>query len=1363
MELSKLENRPVPYAVTEANLLRQVKESAAEGLFKSFELLVGKDVRENSVKFEVLLGVYTNAIQFVKFLETGLAVSCINTEFKDLKRMVDGKIQFKISVPTIAHSDGRRPNKQKQYIIMKNCNKHHIGAEIELSVIDLENLHMDPDTHLDMLEYLGTVKTVTSALQFGVDALERGLVDTVLNVKLRHAPPLSILQSLGDPTFSERGLKKTVKADLVAMFKEHLISHSFFMDKASRSPSGSKQYVVNMLSSLVNAVSKETVFKGMTTYTTESDEPIAGVIETTDNVMNQILALLGEYRDAVVGPASYASYVIRGENLVTAVSYGRAMRSFDQFMDRLTDDPSGGYDDLGTGYGSLPKTSIPVSVIKIGNQNIVLESLQRMYNEAQSPFPLNRRMQLTYHFPVGLYMPRPRYTTSTVVKIEEDFYLPTEAWVVNKNNTPLCFNYQNALKSLCHPRVNSPGACLQALQRAFPDADEAFDYGVLHQNMSNMNVYENVQSFYRGRENAVVLPIAQKCNLATDDFLHPTNHRLQRLELHPMYDFYTQQIQDDNAAYRATHRIMVGNIPQPLAPNQFQDERGKQFEAATHLHHVIDDATLEILQNTAFDSAYPLFCYIVEAMLHGQQEKFIMNMPVISLCINTYWNNSGHLAFINSFFMVKNICTHMGTGLISKEAYTMYRKILGEVVAIKHALLKMVGPDEIKDQKIAGFVNALLDEALLPPFAYDNIFASLEDIDATFTISVVDFNSATKFVRPIQDLEASHAVGPVIYGNRNDIKWATHMQIWLSEARDNMDTLTLEKIYYYVFLPVISNGHMCGLGVDFENVAIALGYNAPVFATDRYNGADTVLENLENGALRDVLIASEINPTIDMLRVLVISYLNCPQVSQAVRVKVPRDVCQNLGPTTGANVEQTVMVNTFACFSIPERIKPVAATMFFPVPFHQFYCDPIVAASWSTDIQEYVMNNASQRSSEAFNTPDCFMVEYMEWHKAPMVKYASSCKPTTLSFSAMAAMHNKLSPVAFICQAKNKIHPGFAMTVVRTDEVLAENIMYSSRASTSVFVGQPSVSRREVRADAVGFEVHHELATLDTGLGYSSIIAPAHVATITTDMGIYCQNFFATFPNEVFNNQNVNNYIAQKIGVENLINRRDPRTFIAGCGGMPSPPGLVNGQYATCEIILTPVTADLTYFQKSNSPRGRASCVVACDVSNQDRAERFLYDHSIPDPAYEHRSTNNPWASQRGSLGDVLYSATFRQVSAPGIYSPSKSFFNKEEMLKNNKAFYTLINEYTQRLSSYAATSCTELQYVVINGTDVFLEQPCIFLQETFPTLCASHKALLDAYMSSQVTHAPVHMGQYFIEETAPIKRVLKIGNKVAN
>lgn len=1373
MEQLQLENRPYPYLVTDANLLKQVKQSAAEGLFKSFQLLVGKDVREGNVRFEALLGVYTNAIQFVKLLETSLAVSCINTEFKDLKRMVDGKIQFKISVPTIAYGDGRRPNKQKQYIIMKSCNKHNIAAEIELSTMDLEILFTERETMLDFTEYMGALKTVTSSLHFGVDALERGLIDTVLNVKLRHAPPTFILKTLTDPTFTERGLKKGIKSDLLSMFKNHLLENSFFLDRAEGLPR-SKQYVLTMLSDMIGATCGDTVFKGNITYSTASGEPISGVLETTDNVLRKLLNILGETESSIYGPAAYASYVVRGENLVTALSYGKVMRNFDHFMARLVEGPNIGTtvqedsEFLAEESGTGTKTQIASSVIKIGSSTVALESLQRVYHETQNPFPLNRRMHFTYYFPVGLHLPDVKYTTSTSIRgIENPHIQSMESWIVNKNNTVLCFNFQSALKSICHPRFHNPVPCVQELQHVNPEPVHPENRGVRLAPSRNVNLHRIMYDAYRYPDRNVP-EIAVKASMNTDTLLQPVNHSLLQTELHPLFDVYVDEMPGAQPVYRATHRTMVGNLPQALAPHSFQDARGAQFEAATGLSHVADNALLDIVRETAFDSSYPVFCYMIEAMIHGQEEKFLMNTNLIALVINTYWNNSGRLAFVNSFWMVYYISIHMGNGIIPKEVFSYYRRIIGELSAIEQALIRYVGNEPVMGEAANSYVSALLDQNLLPPFIYKNIFNDLLRVSRRDpeiqigNIKVDNGNKVEDYVRIIPTMQEAILLAADIYRDRNEINHGERFMLDVGNYADN-GTLVMEKIFYYVFLPVCAQGHLCGMGVDFDNLSLALTYNAPVYA-EVINGGDNILHHLENGTLRDALIKSDIRPTVDMLRRLSTSYITCPYATQFARISSMREPGQDLAThDSGKRVAHTVLVNGIVAFSISEGLREVVETMFYAVPFHKLYSDPLVAGTISPIIGQFVTMYSSQRDILSFATPPQLVAEYEEWHKSPILAYISKCEATCLNISAVTAMHLKMSPVAFIYHSKNKVHPGFALTVVRTDEVLAENIMYSSRASTSVFVGRPAVSRRDVRADAVTFDVTNEIASLDTTLGYGSSMSSAHVASITTDMGVHCQDLFTMYPNEIYKVKPFHDYIRHKIGCDKHLGaRREPVSYL-GLGLVEdSLPGLSHGQLATCEVIMTPVTADVLYFQQANSPRGRASCVVSCDAYSKDTAEKFLYDHSLSDPAHEYRSTVNPWASQKGSLGDVLYNVGQRQMCTPGMYSPCRQFFHTENILKNNRGFYTLITEYSNRLRGAPASSCTDYQYVVINGTDVFLEQPCQFFQEAYPTLSASHRAMLDEYMSHRASHSPVHISQYLIEEVAPVKRLFKLGNKIA-
>lgn len=1375
---SVVENRPIPYFVTEADLLRQVKQSAAEGLFQSFTLLLGKDVREQGVKFEALLGVYTNAVQFARFLETSLSAACINTEFKDLRRMTDGKIQFKVNVPTIARGDGRRPQKQRQYIVLKTCHKHHISAEIELSNLDLELLYSTKETPLDVTEFIGAVKTVTSALQFGMDAIERGITDSVLTVKLRHTPPWFILRSIADPTTMERGLQKPVKADLVAMFKKNLLENSFFLDRADKMGQGVQKYVVSVLSDLMGSVSAETVFRGISTYTTREGEGISGVLETTDQSMRKILAILGTVGDVMMGPAAYAKYVVRDENLVTAVTYGKVMKSFEQFMGRIVDDPNGGgVDDdaalISDGYGDLPRAAIKTALVEVGNSKVVVESLQRMYNDTQFPYPLNKRIQYTYFFPVGLYMPSPKYTTSTVVRgIEDPLYQPSEAWIVNKNGNVLCFDYQNALKVLCHPRIHNPNYCAQALNGSGREARNVTDYGLRVSTTRSMNLFGIVNNYYDGKNYAAVPDIVRKSTLATADFLHPTMNDVLQLEVHPLFDFYAERRLGDTPEHKATHRTCVGNIPAALAPAGFHNNRGRQLEQATRLIHVIDAATMEIVRETAFDQAYPTFCYVIECMIHGQEDKFIMNSDLVALAVETYWNSSGKLAFVNSFYMVKFICVHLGNGGIPKEAYSCYRRVYGELIVLQQALLKLAGHDTVGNRGIGEFVNVLLDPNLLPPCVYNNVFARLmADSNRHPELLVGPEVCAStaelpRFVSPRERMEDLAANFPNLYDERINQDHSRRYVLDLGTGSENEQTQVLAKIFYYVFLPACANGHLCGMGADYEHVALTLGYNGPVFA-EIVDGDDDILSHLENGTLRDLIVESEMRPTVDMIRTLATSFLTCPNITQSVRVVTDRDACQlHATHEDGKRVGHTVLVNGFVAFAVSERSRDAAERLLYPIPFNKLYCDPMVAATFSPVITEYVTAMPSQRETVSFNVPPELMAEYTEWIKSPVSVYAAGCEASPVSLSALVAMYTKLSPVSFLVQAKHKMHPGFGMTVVRTDELVAETVMFCSRASTSVFIGQSTVNRREVRADSVTFEINGELATLETGLGYSSVLTPSRVSSVTTDMGVYCQDFFAMFPGEGFQSRQMTDYIKRKIGADKSRNNiRDPRILInagdqARCDA--SLPGLVHGQYAVCDVILTPVVSDVTYFQFPNSPRGRASCVASCDAYTAETANRFLFDHSLADPAYEHRSTVNPWASLPGSLADVTYNTVFRQTASMGVYSPARHFFNREEVLKNNRGLYNLITEYGNRMSGgQVSTNNTDVQYVSVNGSEMFLERPCLLLQEAFPALSSSSKAMLDEYMSNNKTNAPVHMNNYMISEVAPMRRLFKIGDKV--
>ncbi len=82
---------------------------------------------------------------------------------------------------------------------------------------------------------------------------------------------------------------------------------------------------------------------------------------------------------------------------------------------------------------------------------------------------------------------------------------------------------------------------------------------------------------------------------------------------------------------------------------------------------------------------------------------------------------------MNSFSMIKFICRHLGNNAISKEAYSMYRKIYGELIALEQALMRLAGSDVVGDESVGQYVCALLDPNLLPPVAYTDIFTPVSD------------------------------------------------------------------------------------------------------------------------------------------------------------------------------------------------------------------------------------------------------------------------------------------------------------------------------------------------------------------------------------------------------------------------------------------------------------------------------------------------------------------------------------------------------------------------------------------------------------------------------------------------------------
>ncbi len=229
----------------------------------------------------------------------------------------------------------------------------------------------------------------------------------------------------------------------------------------------------------------------------------------------------------------------------------------------------------------------------------------------------------------------------------------------------------------------------------------------------------------------------------------------------------------------------------------------------------------------------------------------------------------------------------------------MYRKIYGELIALEQALMRLAGSDVVGDESVGQYVCALLDPNLLPPVAYTDIFTHLLTVSDRAPQIIIgnevyaDTLAAPQFIERVGNMDEMAAQFVALYGYRvngdHDHDFRLHLGPYVDEGHADV----LEKIFYYVFLPTCTNAHMCGLGVDFQHVAQTLAYNGPAFS-HHFTRDEDILDNLENGTLRDLLEISDLRPTVGMIRDLSASFMTCPTFTRAVRVSVDNDVTQQL-------------------------------------------------------------------------------------------------------------------------------------------------------------------------------------------------------------------------------------------------------------------------------------------------------------------------------------------------------------------------------------------------------------------------------------------------------------------------------------
>lgn len=200
---------------------------------------------------------------------------------------------------------------------------------------------------------------------------------------------------------------------------------------------------------------------------------------------------------------------------------------------------------------------------------------------------------------------------------------------------------------------------------------------------------------------------------------------------------------------------------------------------------------------------------------------------------------------------------------------------------------------------------------------------------------------------------------------------------------------------------------------------------------------------------------------------------------------------------------------------------------------------------------------------------------------------------------------------------------------------------------------------------------------------------------------------------------------------------------------MPNmPAGLEHGQSSLCEFIPTPVSADLEYFKTPCNPRGRAAGQI-CSGEEPEDASDVMYDHEQGDPAYPFRATNNPWASQRFSYGDMLYNGSFNLNGSSPLYSPCHKFFTGSEVCAKTRCLAKLICEIGASSAAFSADA--EVQFKRPAGSTDLTQDPSAVFQEAYPILCSTDKALLRTNASGDADNPETHMAQYLIHDSSPI------------
>nr|WEG68808.1 major capsid protein [Mastomys natalensis cytomegalovirus 1]WEG68944.1 major capsid protein [Mastomys natalensis cytomegalovirus 1]WEG71172.1 major capsid protein [Mastomys natalensis cytomegalovirus 1] len=1325
------------------DLLTHIKFSVAEEMFDNFRLYYGDDPSRYNLSFEAIFATYCNKIEWVTYLGTALAATTHTIAFHDLNKMTTGKMLFYIQVPRVATGTGLPTSRQTTIMVSKYTEKSPITIPFEISAACLTHLRETfEDTLLDKLLNADAVNTVLRAVKNTADAMERGLVDTVLKTLLHHAPPCFVLRTLIEHgSLARRMATRVQRANIAQGFKTKMLNTIFMLDRTK-----DRDQLFRYMGLLTESVT-DSILDNPYTYTIGDGGRLSGVMLSTQTVIQSLLTSMSAVitRVGVKAPASYGKFVLSKENAVTAVAHHAIMADFAAHANRMERSSQEDLKESQFLDQKLTFTELPMDIMKLGEKNIALEHLRRVYKNTDAPDPLERDIELTFYFPVGIFVPPGRSYTTVENKIKlvdaAETQLPTMIYFYNKDNIPQRLTYADALKTLCHPIVHDATPCLQIFAQTGPPIDERLQALCRREFPRDTMAHatRRLIHFYQIRREPPRTVNEVKHEFTTREFGKTENYVLYT-ELHPFFDFCHITVQGQIQAL-CTPRILIGNIPEALAPMDFHELRAKQVVEITKLRAPdAYETTLQVLRGTLSDQQYPELFYLIESMVHGDIQAFNTIRPLLIRCINNYYRQRGHLAFGNNFDMIQLIATQLADGALTPAAHAHYRTLLG-IVRYIGKICQMSGLNgRLSDESLIAYVSAIHDHRLWPPFVH----------------AIPRATNHVQIVADREPLDAAHMETRNI--GLSDIARMMAMDnpepLFMDGRRTPDDDFILHKIFYLCLLPAMTNNHMCGAGLNLKHLIIRLFYDRTFIMPEELSGAERRIRNEFLLSLLQDIATDDIMNAEDAARELFFLIPYVPEHAKMLEIRAALDPAQRHGaPSTGFESLQHVLYGGFCMINFPRILKDYVT----PIPFHRFYSDPALAANLSQDIRTFLNDHPHfHRTDGGFPLSPIFAHEYQHWNRTPFSCYSSACSNTLESVLTLAIMHQKISPVAIALLSKLGIHPGFAMTVVRTDTFETDTMLYSTKASTAVIINSPVVTKEDRDISTI-FHVTQNINSVEMSLGYGSASCVAHLRRVRSDMGSRVQDMFQIFPMHVYRNEEIDTWIRQVTGARrtDVLDAEAISILTFGRQTDKGGPSLLHGQRSTCEIIPTPVSADLEYFRQTNNPRGRSSSMLGVDPYDEDAALTALYDHATADPQ-TFFSTNNPWASQKGSLGDTLYNNRSKEQLGynPSHYSPCSQFFTADDIISSNKTLFKTVDEYMSR-SQDCIHGDADLQYIRVEGTDAIVEKPCRFLQEALTQHCSSTQALLESHLKGgrNTNLTETHYGNYSISETIPLQQ----------